>query len=106
GVDLPAYDVSAAPGSFAVPLSGIAIGPTVEVWLTNQNATAVTLSIPRDYRTLETLTLSPGQSTLMGTFSRPSTGVNFGFRSLTKATVSVTAPPLTLTKTGGTVQMA
>jgi len=88
-----------------VPLDGIAIGQPVEVWLTNQNSTAVTLSIPRDYHTLEALTLAPAQSKLIGMFSRPSTGVNFGFRNLTNATVSVTAPVLTLTKTGGTLQV-
>jgi len=106
GVEFPAYDVSAAPGSFAIPLSGLGIGPSAEVWLTNQNAAAVTLSIPRDYRTLESLTLSPGQSSSMGTFSRPSVGVNFGFRNLIKGTASLTVPRLTLTKTGGTVQVA
>src|SRR4029079_8529448 len=89
-----------------VPLDGIAIGQPVEVWLTNQNSVAVTLSIPRDYHTLETVTLARHESKPAGTFSRAAFGVNFGFRSLATTPVSVTAPVLTLTKTGNTVQGA
>jgi hypothetical protein len=106
GAEHTLYDVSAAAGSFAIPLTGIAVGTTAEVWLTNQNATAVNLSIPRDYRTLETMTLTPAQSTILGTFTRSAFGVNFGFRNLIKSTGTVVAPVLTLTRSGGNMQFS
>jgi hypothetical protein len=106
GAEHTIYDVSTAPGSFAVPLDGISFAQPVEVWLTNQNPTVVTLSIPRDYRTLERMTLAPGQSNPLGTFSRPAFGVSFGFRDVIEAPAPVPAPALTLTKTGVSVQIA
>ncbi|HWB07312.1 MAG TPA: CAP domain-containing protein [Verrucomicrobiales bacterium] len=106
GADHTTFDVSAAPGSFAVPLSGIAVEPTAEVWLTNQSGTAIILSIPRDYRTLESVTLASAQSFFAGTFSRGIFGKNFGFRNLTRGTAPVTAPLVTLTKNGAAVTVS
>jgi hypothetical protein len=106
GAEHTTHDVTAGSGSFAVPLNGIDVAQSVEVWLTNQNATVVSLSIPRDYHTFELLTLSAGQSMLIGTFSRSAFAVNFGFRNLIEAPAPVVRPLLTLTKTGPTVQVA
>lgn len=100
------YDVSTGAGGFAVPLDGIIAGQSVEVWLVNQNAAAVTLSIPRDYKTSEPITLASGQNYLRGTFSRATPGVNFGFRNLIKTPASVISPVLTLTKTGNSVHIS
>ena len=107
GVELSSYDISAAPGSFAVPANTIARGATVEVWLTNARTSAVTLSIPRSYATLETATLSPGGTFLAGTISHPGSAVNFGFRNLVKSTTPpLTAPVITLTRSGFTSQLS
>jgi hypothetical protein len=90
-----------------VPVTSITRGVTVEVWLTNTNGSAVTLSIPRSYQTLEAMPLAAGGSAIAGTISHPGSGVNFGFRNLTKATtVPVSVPPVTLTKSGSAVQVA
>ncbi|HWB07308.1 MAG TPA: CAP domain-containing protein [Verrucomicrobiales bacterium] len=107
GAEHAFYDIAAAPGSFAVPVTSITRGVTVEVWLTNTNGSAVTLSIPRSYQTLEAMPLAAGGSAIAGTISHPGSGVNFGFRNLTKATtVPVSVPPVTLTKSGSAVQVA
>src|SRR5204863_4812076 len=50
GVEFGNYDISSAVGSFAIPIQAIAADATVQVVLSNATATAVTLSIPRDYR--------------------------------------------------------
>src|SRR4029078_6052473 len=52
GVAHTSFDVSAAAGSFAVPVSAIARTAAVEVWLTNQRGAVVTLSIRRTYAAL------------------------------------------------------
>jgi hypothetical protein len=109
GVEHSSYDVSAAPGSFAVPAGTIARGTAVEVWLTNQSTAAVTLSIPRNYATLENTSIAAGGAFLAGTISHPGNTVNFGFRNLTKATVPPAAlpvPVLSLTKSGSSAQMS
>jgi hypothetical protein len=101
------FDVSAAAGSFAVPVSAIARTAAVEVWLTNQRGAVVTLSIPRNYATLESVALAAGEARLVGTISHPGTGVNYGFRNLVKATSpSITMPAVTLTRSGSTSQLS
>jgi hypothetical protein len=101
------YDVSTAAGSFAVPVTTIARGAAIEVWMTNQNAGAVTVSIPRNYSTLESATLAPGGTFLAGTIAHPGSGVNFGFRNLVKSTSApLTVPVLTLTRSGASRQIS
>lgn len=80
--DHPSFDISNSSGSFAIPISGIAAGTRVEVWLMNTTATATNLTIPRDFDTHSTLTLTPGSWMMAGTFMKPSANRNFGFRDL------------------------
>lgn len=82
------YDVSTAAGNFAIPLTGITAGNTVQVHLTNTTNSILVLSIPTNFQNLNTLQLNPGQKWLWGSFSR-STEANAGFRNLT---LSVTQP--------------
>ena len=73
-------DVSTSTGSFAVPLQGIATGATVSVVLENPTSQALTLHLPRDATTLETLSLAPSTSQVWGRFVRGAE--NAGFRGL------------------------
>jgi uncharacterized protein YkwD len=79
------YDSSSAVGSFAVPIASIPSGSTVQVVLANAGTAAVTLSVPRDYRTYTTVTLAPGEKRVLGTFIRAAAARNVGFRDLTPA---------------------
>ncbi len=100
GAEHSFYDISTGVGSFAVPDTSIARGTTVEVWLTNQNGGPVTLSIPRDYTTLEAMTLAAGESRSAGTAAHPGGSTNFGFRNLTKAAAVIPVPVLSLNRSG------
>jgi hypothetical protein len=81
GIPAGYYDVSSSVGSFAVPIQAIAANATVQVVLSNTTAAAVTLSIPRDYRTFTTVTLAASASQVAGSFAK-SSGRNYGFRNL------------------------
>ena len=95
------FDVSSASGSFAVPLTGIAAGAVVQVYLANSGGGPITLSIPSDFSTLRTLTLAGGQRWLLGTFTRAA-NTNAGFRGMTfNSAVPVTAPPVTISTATG-----
>jgi hypothetical protein len=100
------YDVSAAAGSFAIPIQSIASSTTVQVLFSNTTSQTLTLTIPQDYRNYSTVTLAPNESRTYGTFVRPSTARNIGFRNVTAAQVSVTpivAPPLNISATGNNI---
>lgn len=95
------FDTSSASGSFAVPLTGIAAGTPLQVYLTNPTGGAVTLSIPSDFSTFRTLTLPAGQRWLLGTFTR-ATNTNAGFRGMAfNNAVPVAAPPVTISTATG-----
>ncbi len=81
-------DVSSAVGSFAVPIDSIPGGSAVQVVLANIGTAAVTLSVPRDYRTYTTVTLAPGEERVLGTFIRAAEARNVGFRDLTHVSPS------------------
>jgi hypothetical protein len=94
------YDVSSPVGGFAVPLTSVTGGAVVQVVLSNANATTVSLSIPRDYQNLGTVTLSPRERRVYGTFLRPTSARNLGFRQLTpppQLAMQVNASGATLT---------
>ena len=99
GVSHTHHAVSSGAGSFAIPIQSIPGGATVEVWLANHTLTAVSLSIPRDYHTLATVTLAPGAEQPVGSFFKPSGTRNFGFRDLTPPLPAVHTPTLLLTRT-------
>lgn len=87
----PHCDVSTTAGSFAVPIQSIPLNTLVRVVLENTNAHAVTLSLPRDAGTLETLVLGPSESRVCGGFTKGSH--NVGFRDLAPAPVLLALSP-------------
>ncbi len=97
-------DVSAPAGNFAVPIQTIEAGEVVRVVLENTTAASVTLSLPRDYATLEALTLGPGESRVCGTFVKG--GSNVGFRDLVPAADFVSLTPGSRTHDAGGVEGA
>jgi hypothetical protein len=94
GAVLPDFDVATAVGSFAIPLDSVSAGATVEVALHNPTASAVEFSLPRDFHASPALTLEPGQSQIVGMFTKASGTENVGFRNLTQvpATPPVFSP--------------
>ena len=80
GVKHAVHDVSTAVGSFAIPLSGIPVGATVRVILTNTTAAPLTVTLPRVADPLETLAPAPGESRPWGQYVRANAEDNYGFR--------------------------
>ncbi len=93
GVAHGIFDVSSAAGSFAIPIQTINSGAGFVVSVANLSASAVQLSIPRNYQTLATFSLPPGHTREIGTFTKASGTANVGFRNLTPIVV---APPVSL----------
>ncbi len=100
GTEHGIFDVSVAVGSFAIPVQTIPSDTAADVWLTNQQATVVNLSIPRTATTLQKITLAAGESQAVGTMTQPSGGLSTGFRQLAPYVppVPVPVPALTLTR--------
>jgi len=101
-----AYDVSSAVGSFAIPIQTIASGALVQVVLSNTTASALTLSIPRDYLNYTTVPLASGESRVYGTFTRPTTTRNTGLRDVTTVQNLLVAPRLGLVRAGSTIRLS
>jgi uncharacterized protein YkwD len=80
GVLRPECDVSTAVGSFAIPLQAIETDSTVQVILRNTTGASLAISVPRDYDTLEVVTLAAGESRPWGRFVKASAARNYGFR--------------------------
>jgi hypothetical protein len=78
------YDISSGVGSFAVPLTGINAGAVVQVFLRNNSAAPVTISIPANHTTVNPVTVPANGRWLLGSFSRVA-NANAGFRNLTPA---------------------
>lgn len=97
-------DVSAPAGNFAVPIQGIEDGVIVRVVLENTTSAALSLSLPRDYSTLETLTLAPGESRACGAFVKGA--LNVGFRDLEPVTDWITLTPGSRVHDAGGVESA
>jgi uncharacterized protein YkwD len=98
GVPHSHSDLSTDVGSFAIPIQSIASGNTVEVLLANTTDSTTSLSIPRDFHTLETVTLAPGEERPVGSFVKASGTRNVGFRDLTPPIPSLPTPTLVLTR--------
>ena len=95
GIAYTNFDVATAVGSFAIPLNSIATGATVEVSIQNPTAAAAQLSIPRNFQTFTAISFQPGQTRVIGTFTKTSGAVNVGFRNLTPAVIlDPTATPV------------
>ncbi len=99
GAAFSSYDLSSTVGSFAVPIQAIAAGITVQVVLSNTTARAITLSIPRDYRTCSRIALAPGEAQVVGGFTQPGSG-NLGFRNLSPVQQPLARPTLNLARSG------
>ena len=101
------FDVSAGPGSFAIPLSPIASGATVTVVLSNTTLASMTLSIPRDYRNYTTVVLAAGESRTLGTFIRAAGG-NVGWRDVVpeQAGAPMATPRVNLARTGNSFTLS
>jgi hypothetical protein len=102
GVAHSRFDVSSAAGSFAIPIQTITTGASVVVSVRNPSASAVQLSIPRNYQTLVTFSLPPGQTRAIGAFTKATGTANVGFRNLTPIVV---APPVSLALIGNAVRL-
>jgi hypothetical protein len=100
------YDLSSPVGSFAVPLSSIPTGSTVQVALSNANSSPVTITVPRDYHNLTTLTLSAGEQRVHGIWVKPGGAQNAGFRDLTPANPPVVSASLASAFSGSGVSLS
>jgi len=89
-------DVSSAVGSFAIPIQSIASLATVQVILSNTTSSAVSVSIPKDYRNYSTVSLAPNESRIYGTFVGPTSTRNMGLRNVTPTLMPVVASPLAI----------
>ena len=100
------YDVSATAGSFAIPIQSIGSLATVQVLFSNTTSQTLTFTVPQDYRNYSMLTLAPNESRTYGTFVRPSTARNIGFRNVTPAELPsepIIAPPLNISAIGNNI---
>lgn len=102
GVAHSRFDVSSAAGSFAIPIQTITTGASVMVSVRNPAASAVQLSIPRNYQTLAAFSLPPGQTRAIGTFTKAAGTANVGFRNLAPIVV---APPVSLALIDNSVRL-
>jgi hypothetical protein len=100
-----AFDQSTPAGSFAVPIQSIPAGAAVTVILVNPAATAVRLTVPRDYHSNPSVLLAPGAERAWGTFTQPTAATNLGFRNLTLLPPVAAGPALTLVRSGADVQL-
>ena len=100
GIPHSYFDHSGSVGSFAIPIKSIASTVSVQVVLSNTTAASVSLSLPRDYRNYTTVALTPGESRVLGTFTKPSSARNVGFRDLTPTLLPIAAPGLVLVVSG------
>jgi uncharacterized protein YkwD len=92
-------DRSSGAGSFAVPLQTIPAGALVQVIISNGTPAQLTLSVPRNYQTLETISLSTRQSRVLGTFQLATTPRNVGLRDLAPVHPTTASPMLQATVT-------
>lgn len=93
GLSHSSYDVSTGVGSFAIPTGGIAEGATVRVVLTNTTASPVTVTVPRNYDTLETVVMGPSESRPWGQFVLSDNDSNYGFSDVGVPTEFITVTP-------------
>ena len=100
------YDVSVEAGNFAIPIQSIAAGANVTVILSNTTAASITLSIPTNYHTLQTVVLGVGQTQTYGTFAKPAGKMNVGFRNVAAATTPALPILLQLSLSGANVQLS
>jgi hypothetical protein len=96
GTSLSECDVSAPPGSFAVPMQTIPEGGGVMVVLSNTTASALTLSIPRNHKDLASFVLAPRENRFFGTFTRPVGVQNVGWRNVSTNLSPAASCPLAL----------
>ena len=99
------YDVSVDAGSFAIPIQSIAAGASVTVVLSNTTAASLTLSIPTNYSTLQSVVLAAGQAHTYGVFSKPSGKNNAGFRNVAPATAPIVPVLLEISFSAPDVQL-
>jgi uncharacterized protein YkwD len=99
------YDVSVDVGSFAIPIQSIAAGISVTVVLSNTTAASLTLSIPTNYSTLQSVVLAAGQARTYGTFAKPSGKNNAGFRNVALVTTPMVPTSLQIAFSGPDVQL-
>ncbi len=93
GVAHTNYDVSTSVGSFAIPTGEIYEGAMVRVVLTNTTASPVTVSVPRNYDTLETIVMGPNESRPWGQFVLGDPDLNYGFSDAELPTEFITLTP-------------
>jgi uncharacterized protein YkwD len=94
------FDISSSVGSFAIPIEAIAGSATVQVVLSNTTTAAITLSVPRDYRTYTKVVLAAGESRAFGTFTKPTNVGNVGFRNVTPIQGPAISSRLTVASSG------
>lgn len=82
GLEAPWFDVSGSAGGFAVPLWGLATGDLVFVTLVNTSAVPVTLDLAYDFGSVGRVTLTSGQSRIIGTFDHRAADRNVGLRNV------------------------
>jgi uncharacterized protein YkwD len=99
------YDVSGNVGSFAIPIQGIAAGVSVTVVLSNTTSTSLTLSIPTNYSTLQSVVLEAGQAQTYGTFAKSSGQNNSGFRNVVLAAAPMVSGLLQISFSDPDVQL-
>jgi uncharacterized protein YkwD len=104
--DHSSYDISSSVGSFAIPIQSIGSGAVVQVILSNTTSASITVHVPRDYRSYNTLVLGAGEARSYGTFTRPSSARNVGFRDVTPGQVPLVAPRLNISVTGSTTVLS
>lgn len=82
GVESAWFDRASGSGSFAVPMQDIAAGSTIDVVLVNPAASPRVLTLPQGYGSQGDLVLAPGESRIVGRFTRPPALANAGFRDV------------------------
>ncbi|MEI6970160.1 MAG: CAP domain-containing protein [bacterium] len=104
------YDITAAAGGFAVPITAFTAGHSIAVRLRN-NGTSRQLTVPTGYATDTNISLQAGAEVTLGTFIHPAGLTNIGLRNLTTArpmswTIWATGGVNGVISPGGCVQVA
>ncbi len=87
------FDVSTTSGSFAIPINDLPDGKAITTELRNTNGTARLLTIPMGFNTVGDVTLAPGESFVLGTFTQPNGLTNIGFRDVMPFTDAAAVTP-------------
>lgn len=74
--------MSGSAGGFAVPLEGLATGDLVFVTLANTSPVPVALDLAYDFSSVGRVSLTSGQSRIIGTFEHRASDLNQGLRQL------------------------